>query len=134
MPDAQGTRVLVVDDNKDGADTLAAALNDVGFEAEVAYSGEAALDAYDAGRHDVVLLDVGLPGLSGLDVASHLRRVAGQDVVLIAITGWGQPHDRMATASAGFDAHLVKPVEFSVLNATIRDLTRPSHRGASGKP
>ena len=134
VPDAQGTRVLVVDDNKDGADTLAAALNDVGFEAEVAYSGEAALDAYDAGRHDVVLLDVGLPGLSGLDVARHLRRLAGQEVVLIAITGWGQPHDRMATASAGFDAHLVKPVEFSVLNATIRDLTRASHRGASGKP
>jgi two-component system CheB/CheR fusion protein len=132
VPDGRGTSVLVVDDNKDGADTLAAALDDVGFQTEVAYSGEAALEAYGAGRHEVVLLDVGLPGLSGLDVASHLRRLAGQDVVLIAITGWGQPNDRMATASAGFDAHLVKPVEFAVLNTTIRDLTRPRAGGGSG--
>ncbi len=117
------TLVLVVDDNVDAANTLAEVLRGVGYRATVAYSGEEALAVFERTQPRVVLLDIGLPGLSGTDVARQLRSTPGAEpLALIAITGWGQRSDREATAAAGFDAHLVKPVEFNELEQVMEEL------------
>ena len=117
------TDVLVVDDNEDGANTLAEVLRGAGYRPAVAFSGEEALSCFDRLRPRAILLDIGLPGISGLDVAKRLRAVAGPEVLsLIAITGWGQRADREATSAAGFDAHLVKPVEFGELEDVMQRL------------
>ncbi len=119
------TDVLVVDDNEDGANTLAEVLRGAGYRPAVAFSGEEALSCFDRLRPRAMLLDIGLPGISGLDVARRLRAVAGPEVLsLIAITGWGQRADRDATSAAGFDAHLVKPVEFGELEDVMQRLLR----------
>jgi two-component system CheB/CheR fusion protein len=102
---------------------LAEVLRGVGYRAEVAYSGEEALAVFERTQPRVVLLDIGLPGLSGTDVARRLRATRGPEpLALIAITGWGQRSDRDATAAAGFDAHLVKPVEFNELEQVMKEL------------
>lgn len=117
------TDVLVVDDNEDGANTLAEVLRGAGYRPAVAFSGEEALSCFNRLRPRAILLDIGLPGISGLDVAKRLRAVAGPEVLsLIAITGWGQRADREATSAAGFDAHLVKPVEFGELEDVMQRL------------
>jgi two-component system CheB/CheR fusion protein len=119
-PLAPGIPVLVVDDNVDAAHSLAESLRHAGCAVAVALNGEQALQRYASGRRRVVLLDIGLPDLSGLEVARRLRQqAAGAPLTLIAISGWGQPSDREATAQAGFDDHLVKPVEFGVLAGCI---------------
>jgi two-component system CheB/CheR fusion protein len=116
-----GLFVLVVDDNRDAADTLALLLRADGFAVTVVYDGESALQAYDPARPTVVLLDLGLPGASGLEVARELRRRArAQRLVLVAVTGWGQERDKEQTRAAGFDAHLVKPVDPVLLEAMLR--------------
>ncbi len=120
---ASDRRVLVVDDNTDAADTLSEVLRGAHYETVVAYSGEEALARFDQIRPRAVLLDIGLPGLSGLEVARRLRTLHGEaPLTLIAITGWGQHADRQATAQAGFDAHLVKPIEFAELEQTLTRL------------
>lgn len=120
---ASDRRILVVDDNADAADTLSEVLRGAHYETVVAYSGEEALARFDQLRPRAVLLDIGLPGLSGLDVARRLRSMSGgAPLTLIAITGWGQHADRQATAQAGFDAHLVKPIEFADLEQTLARL------------
>lgn len=116
-------RVLVVDDNRDGADSLAVLLRTTGLNAEVAYSGEEACARFEQFRPQVVLLDIGLPDVSGLDVAKRLRALSQDRFALIAVTGWGQQVDRDATSAAGFDAHLVKPVEFPALQRLIETMT-----------
>ena len=104
-------RVLVVDDNIDAAETTAALLRSAGCEVAAAFSGEQALAQCPEFRPDVVLLDLGMPGLSGFETCARLRRApGGADLFIAAITGWGQDEDRRRTASSGFDAHLVKPV------------------------
>ena len=116
-------RVLVVDDNEDAANTLAEVLRGAGYAATVAYSGEEALAVFERTQPQAVLLDIGLPGLSGTDVARQLRAMpGGEPLALIAITGWGQRSDREATSAAGFDAHLVKPVEFDELEQVMQAL------------
>ena len=116
-------RVLVVDDNEDAANTLAEVLRGAGYAATVAYSGEEALAVFERTQPRAVLLDIGLPGLSGTDVARRLRAMPGAEpLALIAITGWGQRSDREATSAAGFDAHLVKPVEFDELEQVMQEL------------
>jgi len=121
--------VLVVDDNADAADTLSEVLRGAHYRTAVAYSGEEALACFTRVHPRVVLLDIGLPGLSGLDVARRLRAMQTDgDLTLIAITGWGQHADREATADAGFDAHLVKPIEFNELERTMQRLL---HAGAT---
>jgi CheY-like chemotaxis protein len=111
-----GHRILIVDDNHDAADALASLLELEGSEAHVAHDGLAALDAADALRPDVMLVDIGLPGLNGYEVAERIRAEPwGRSILLLALTGWGHPEDRARSEQAGFDYHLVKPVELSAL-------------------
>jgi signal transduction histidine kinase/ActR/RegA family two-component response regulator len=119
-------RILVVDDNRDSADTLGALLQMSGHSVEVAYDGVSSLAAADEFQPEVVLLDIGMPDMDGYAVASRLRRrPGGDDTLLIAITGWGQPADKQRALEAGFDHHLTKPVEHSRL---LSLLTRPTNR------
>ncbi|WP_250504577.1 ATP-binding protein [Caballeronia sp. AZ7_KS35] len=112
--------ILVVDDNIDAADALTAVLELEGHEVRTVYSGEEAIDVLNHYSPEVVLLDLGLPGMSGIDVARRIRATpATKDVTLIAITGWGQPQDRERTAEAGFDFHFTKPVDVVQLNEAI---------------
>jgi signal transduction histidine kinase len=104
-------RILIVDDNRDGADSLAMLLELMGNDVHTAYEGEQALELAEAARPEVVLLDLGMPKLDGYDVCRQIREQPwGRAVVLIALTGWGQEADRRRTREAGFDRHLVKPV------------------------
>jgi DNA-binding response OmpR family regulator len=108
-------RVLVVDDNEDAADSLAMLLTVRGDEVRIAYDGAQAVAAESDFRPEVVLLDIGLPKLSGYDVARSIRSARGGEVLIIAITGWGQEEDRARARDAGFDHHFTKPVDFDVL-------------------
>jgi len=112
-------RILVVDDNADAAASLALLLRFSGHEVHVAHEGEAALSLAETLLPDVVLLDVGMPGLDGYEVARRLReRPSTRDVVIIAVTGYGAEGDRRRARAAGFDHHLTKPVEV----ASVEDL------------
>jgi signal transduction histidine kinase len=121
LPTGHGHRALVLDDNRDAADTLAMMLELLGLEVRALYD-PAMFEAHFADFvPDVVFLDVGMPGRSGYDVAAALRATPrGNDVLLIAITGWGQPEDRRRTREAGFDRHLVKPPELPAIQAICR--------------
>jgi CheY-like chemotaxis protein len=111
-PTGRSCRVLVVDDNVDSAESLAMLLTMFGHNVRTAHDGEAALETAIDWRPEVVLLDIGLPGLDGYEVAKRMRRLpALGDVVLVALTGYGQDADRQRSREAGFDRHLVKPVE-----------------------
>jgi CheY-like chemotaxis protein len=111
-----GRRVLAVDDNVDAAESLALLLRLEGHEVRTAHDGPAALAAVQAERPDVVILDLGLPGMNGYEVARRLRALPGsEDMLLVALTGWAQEEDRRRCHEAGFDGHLPKPVEFSAL-------------------
>ncbi|HEY3519121.1 MAG TPA: GAF domain-containing protein [Gammaproteobacteria bacterium] len=113
-------RVLVVDDNADAAATLRMVLELQGHEARAAFSGQAALDALAEFDAEVVLLDLGMPGMDGFEVAQRIRALpGGRDVLLVALTGWGQDDDRRRTAEAGFDEHLTKPVDAERLAALL---------------
>jgi CheY-like chemotaxis protein len=113
---AVARRVLIADDNRDGAETLAVVLGLEGHDVAVAHDGRAALLLFERHRPDVVLLDVGMPELDGYEVARRIRaRPDGAHVLLIAVTGWGQEKDRRQSAAAGFDYHLTKPVEPDLL-------------------
>lgn len=108
--------ILVVDDNRDSAESLAILLRLTGNEAAVAYDGEQALTAAAKQRPDVILLDIGLPRLNGYDVCRRIRENQwAQNIPIIALTGWGQKEDRRKSAEAGFDGHLVKPVDHGEL-------------------
>ena len=105
-------RILVVDDNRDAADTFALFLRMEGQEVRVAYDGPTALRAAQAFRPQTVLLDLGMPGMDGFEVARRLRAQGGSErPLLVALTGWGQDEDRRRSSEAGFDHHLVKPIE-----------------------
>jgi len=120
---AQTHRILVVDDNQDAATSLATLLQMTGHESFTAFDGPSALEAMERHRPDVVLLDIGLPGVSGYEVCRRARaRPWGSDITFIALTGWGQAEDRRRTQEAGFDGHLVKPVEFGALIAQLNSL------------
>jgi signal transduction histidine kinase/ActR/RegA family two-component response regulator len=111
-----GRRVLVVDDNQDAAASLAMLLTTMGNETRTAHDGLAALEVCAAFRPDVVLLDIGMPKLNGYDTARRIRQKPwGQDVTLVALTGWGQDEARRRSSEAGFDHHAVKPVEPAAL-------------------
>ncbi|HEY3634121.1 MAG TPA: PAS domain S-box protein, partial [Caldimonas sp.] len=117
---AQRMRMLVVDDNGDSAESLALLLSLAGHETHIARDGPEALTRADALRPDAVLLDLGLPGLSGYEVCKRLRvEPWARAIPIIAITGWGQADDRRRSKEAGFDAHLVKPVVLDELTALL---------------
>jgi PAS domain S-box-containing protein len=119
---AKGRRILVVDDNADSADSLVMLLRLLGHEAEVARDGVEAVETALRTRPDVVLLDIGLPRLNGFEAARRIRLSPhGRGVKLIAVTGWGQDEDRDLSRSAGFDEHLVKPVDIDRLDSLLRD-------------
>ncbi len=108
---ASSHRILIVDDNRDGAESLAMMLNVMGNETRVAFDGEEAVHLADSYRPDVMLLDIGLPKLNGYEVCRMIRQKRwSESLVLIAVTGWGQEHDRRRAKDAGFDHHLTKPV------------------------
>jgi len=121
-------RLLVVDDNRDAADSLAVFLRFQGHEVRVAHGGAAAAALELAGGYapDAIFLDTGMPGMDGYEVARRMRQLPGlTNVVLTALTGWGQPEDRRRTADAGFDHHLVKPPEPKAVDAVLAGLKRP---------
>ncbi len=113
-------RVLVVDDNKDAATSLGMLLRFLGTDVQVAHDGATALALIENYRPDVVLLDIGMPGMDGFEVARRVRERADfNNIMLIALTGWGQAHDRDRTRSSGFDHHLVKPADITVLQSLL---------------
>ncbi len=123
-------RVLVLDDNRDAADTLAMMLQLEGLQVRTLYDPDDFEAAFAAFEPAAVFLDVGMPGRSGYDVATTLRAMpGGGDVLLVAITGWGQPEDRRRTRDAGFDRHLVKPPDLSELQAVCRLLLADGQEG-----
>lgn len=121
-----GHRVLVVDDNPDAAEMLRALLSMMGAEVQVAFDGLSALKAACHFVPDTVLLDIGMPQLDGYETARRMRQTTwGRSVQLVALTGWGQPDDRRRSADAGFDRHLVKPIEMSQLFALFEQRSEP---------
>ena len=118
-----GLRVLVVDDNVDAAESLGALLRLGGQQVSMAHDGHDALARAAADRPDVVLLDIGLPGMNGYEVAAALRRQLGGGVALVAITGYGQDSDQRRAAEAGFDRLLVKPVDATELDQALAGVT-----------
>ena len=119
-------RVLVVDDNEDGAESLALFLQIGGHEVKTAYDGEEAVAAAESFRPEVILLDIGMPKLNGYEACRRIReRDWGRDIVLIAQTGWGQDEDKRRAKEAGFDQHLVKPVDPLALMKIVAEAKRP---------
>src|ERR687888_1648827 len=117
---AQPCRVLVVDDNEDSVESLAMLLRMLGHEVATANDGEQALTVAEGFRPDVAILDIGLPKLNGYDLAKQMRaRPWARDVVLVALTGWGQDQHRRRSAESGFNHHLTKPVELEVLQQIL---------------
>jgi signal transduction histidine kinase/CheY-like chemotaxis protein len=118
-----GHRLLVVDDNQDAADSLAMLLRLRGYEVRIAHNGPTALELVNDYRPELVFLDIGMPGMDGYEEARRLRRQPGlESVRLAALTGWGQKEHRRRTAEAGFDHHLVKPVEPKALEELLANL------------
>jgi PAS domain S-box-containing protein len=113
-------RVLVVDDNVDAAAMLAALIRQLGHEVEIVHDGSAALRAVEGYRPEVILLDIGMPGMNGFEVAQRLREVGRVPRLrIVAVTGWGKPEDRQRSREAGFDMHLIKPVELSEIQQAL---------------
>ena len=111
-----GLRILIVDDSADGAESLAMLLQAGGYETHKAYDGLEAIEAAARLRPDAVLLDIGLPKLNGYETCRRIREQPwGKDMLLVALTGWGTEEDRNRSRAAGFNAHLVKPVDYAVL-------------------
>jgi len=122
-------RILVVDDNRDAADSLAMLLRLTGNEVHTAYDGVDGIEAAERCKPDVVLLDIGMPKLNGYDACRRIRNeLWGKDMVLIALTGWGQEEDRRHTVESGFDAHMVKPVNPTDLLNLLASKPSPSGR------
>jgi CheY-like chemotaxis protein len=119
-PVPRPTRVLVVEDNLDAAVTLVDLLTLWGYEVSAVHDGLAAVEVAPRYRPDVVLLDIGLPGIDGYEVARRLRRRSELDgLLVVAVTGYGQEGDRQRAREAGFDHHLVKPVDLEILRRLL---------------
>ncbi|HYM80124.1 MAG TPA: chemotaxis protein CheB [Candidatus Limnocylindria bacterium] len=120
-------RILVVDDNRDSATSLAMLLKLAGNQTHIAYDGLEAVEAAATFRPEVVLLDIGLPKLNGYEAARQIRAQPwGKKMVLVALTGWGQDEDRHKSREAGFDAHMVKPVDLAALTKLLAKLPAPA--------
>jgi CheY-like chemotaxis protein/two-component sensor histidine kinase len=130
-------RVLVVDDNRDAAESLSLILRFMGFEVSTAFTGAEALEMGARERPHAAIIDIGMPGMSGHEVARRMRREAwGRHAVLVALTGWGQEQDKQAARAAGFDDHLTKPVDpdqvETVLNQHLAAAESPRAPGGVG--
>jgi signal transduction histidine kinase len=127
-------QILVVDDNRDAANSLAMLLDMMGNTVRVALDGAEAVDAAREFRPDVVLLDIGMPKMNGYDVARTIRQQEwGQNMVLIAMTGWGQDENKQKSQEAGFNRHMVKPVAPSSLMRLLAELQIESSHGAASE-
>jgi CheY-like chemotaxis protein len=121
-------KVLVVDDNRDAADSLQALFEMENCNVATAYDGFEAVQAVEAGMPEIIVMDLGMPSMDGYEAARRIRRQPGsKDVLLIALTGWGQSDARQRTMEAGFDHHLIKPVNFDEIKriASAQMGTRP---------
>lgn len=128
LPALERQRVLVVDDNRDAADSLAVLLGSMGAEVRTAYDGRTALLLLDELQPQIVFLDIGMPEMDGYEVARRMRlRQAGDALLLVAVTGWGQPTDRERARKAGFDQHLLKPATLD----DLRQVMAPREAGPS---
>lgn len=117
---APARRVLVADDNRDGAEIMSLLLQQYGYEVDVVHSGTEALTVAAQSTPDIAILDIGMPGMTGYEVARHIRAEAwGQRMMLIALTGWGQEEDKKKAFEAGFDHHLIKPIDPDALEALM---------------
>jgi CheY-like chemotaxis protein len=120
-----GFRVLVVDDNRDAADSLAMLLEMNGHDVSVAHNGEQALRLAEQVRPKAMILDIGMPDMSGYEVARRIRAQSwGADIYLTAVTGWGQKEDKARALAAGFDHHLTKPVDPDQVEACLQAFAR----------
>ena len=122
-------RILVVDDNRDAADSLGMLLRFQGADVHIVDNGPTALEALTTYGPSVVLLDIGMPGMDGYELARRMRQQqGGEDVTLIALTGWGQEQDRRLSKEAGIDYHLIKPVDWESLVSLLTSLARAKGR------
>jgi PAS domain S-box-containing protein len=122
--EVRDSKILVVDDNIDSADSLSMLLQISGYEVQKAHDGRQAVEMAGSFRPDVVLLDIGLPLLNGYEAAQTIRKQAwGEKMVLFALTGWGQQEDRERSKQAGFDVHLVKPIDHDELMHKLEEFT-----------
>jgi CheY-like chemotaxis protein len=112
-------RVVVIDDNADAANAMALLVAALGGESNVAYDGESGLTQVISARPDLVLLDIGMPGIDGYETCRRIRKALGSDVIVVAMTGWGQDQDKEEARRAGFDAHLTKPVDPATLERVL---------------
>jgi len=118
-------RILVVDDNRDSANSLAMLLKLLGHTVDTAHDGLEAVERAATFRADVILLDIGMPRLNGYEAARRIRQQRQKGLKLVALTGWGQEEDRQRSEEAGFDAHLVKPVDFAALTKLLAEWAGP---------
>ena len=124
-PEPPQRRILIVDDNQDSADSMAMLLEITGNKTYMAHDGVEAIEAIETHRPQVVLLDIGLPRLDGHEVCRHVRQQPwGKDIVMIALTGWGQDDDRRKSLEAGFNGHLVKPVDYDQLMELLKSMVK----------
>jgi CheY-like chemotaxis protein len=124
VPMIEQRRVLVADDFPESAQLLARLLQQDGNDVRVALDGLEAVETAERFHPDIVLLDIAMPKLNGYEAASKIRQQPwGKDVILIALTGWGQQQDRRRTKEAGFDVHLTKPVNYQAISKLLNDLT-----------
>ena len=116
-------RILVVDDDSDHASSLATLLTEYGYESHVCLHARDCMEAVERLRPHVILLDIGMPGMTGFDIADELRRTPDlRPARLVAVTGHGQELDRVQTKLRGFDHHLLKPIDFQELEAIVRSV------------
>jgi signal transduction histidine kinase/ActR/RegA family two-component response regulator len=132
-PTLRRCRVLVTDDNRDAAESLSMVLRFAGYEVFTAFNGADALATGERERPRAAIIDIGMPGMSGHEVARRMRLEAwGRNAVLIALTGWGQDQDRQASKAAGFDEHLTKPVDPDEVTRTLDQLLKQESPGPGG--
>ena len=125
-------QVVIIEDNPDGRETLRMLLECVGYRVEAAADGIQGLEEVLRCHPDVAVVDIGLPGLDGYQVARRVRAVLGDEVALIAVSGYGRPEDRQRAIQSGFDAHMVKPVDPSELLDLLAELPHAKREGRPG--
>jgi DNA-binding response OmpR family regulator len=123
VSDVPRLRILVTEDNRDSADSLKALLDALGYDGHIAYDGETAVHSAAVLRPDVIIMDIGLPGISGYEAARQIRaQKPDAPLTIVALTGWGQRADRLRSADAGIDHHLVKPLDLAALRQILDSL------------
>ncbi|KQS30951.1 response regulator [Dyadobacter sp. Leaf189] len=122
VTNSENRRILVVDDNRDAADTLAMMLKLTGYETKACYSGRDGVAAAESYRPMAIVLDIGMPDITGYEACRLIRDTAwGQSALIVALTGYGADEDRQKSTEAGFDVHLLKPVDLPELSRLLKE-------------